>query len=316
MRLYLVDGTYELFRSYYGLLRDSDRGRSGGSVGADAASAQPLAAVQGLVQSLLSLLRRDAVTHIAVAFDHVIESFRNDLFHGYKSSAGVPEELLAQFEPAEAAVDALGIVVWPMIEFEADDAIATAADRWRGDVEVERIVICSPDKDLTQVVGGTVITRNRMREEELDESGVVAKFGVPPSSIPDYLALVGDSADGIPGVERWGAKSAAALLAEYGDIDSIPADPTSWEVTVRGREALSANLASAADDVRLYRTLATLRRDVPLTESLADLEWQGVPRAAFLSLCSRIGAPELVSRPHRWIRLPGNDEEEQPREER
>ena len=311
MRLYLVDGTYELFRSYYGALRDSDRGRSGGSASGEATGPDLFAAVHGLVQSLLSLLRRDAVSHIAVAFDHVIESFRNDLFAGYKSSAGVPQDLLDQFEPAEAAVDALGIVVWPMIEFEADDALATAADRWRGDADVERIVICSPDKDLAQVVGGKVIARNRMREEELDEQGVVAKFGVSPASIPDYLALVGDSADGIPGVERWGAKSAATLLAHYGDIDSIPADPATWEVGVRGRDALAANLGSAADDVRLYRLLATLRRDVPLGESLAELEWQGVPRAAYLALCSRIGAPELVNRPHRWSGLPGEGEDEE-----
>ena len=165
------------------------------------------------------------------------------------------------------------------------------------------------------VVGGKVITGNRMRDEELDEAGVVAKFGVAPASIPDYLALVGDSADGIPGVERWGAKSAATMLAHYRDIDSIPADPASWEVSVRGREARAANLAGAADDGRLYRTLATLRRDVPLAESLAELEWRGVPRAAFLALCSRIGAPELVNRPHRWTGLPGVGEREGAEEE-
>jgi 5'-3' exonuclease len=303
MRVHLVDGTYELFRAYYGALRDSPGGRGA------TAQQEPFAAVQGLLQSLLSLLRRDAVSHIAVAFDHVIESYRNDLFPGYKSSDGVPADLLAQFPLAEEAVDALGIVVWPMVEFEADDALATAATRWAQDPAVERVIICSPDKDLAQVVAGSrVITRNRMREEDLDESGVAAKFGVAPAAIPDYLALVGDSADGIPGVPRWGAKSAATLLAHYGSLDQIPADPAAWEVNVRGKEALAQNLVAAAEEARLYRTLATLRRDVPIAETLADIEWQGVPRASFLALCSRLGAPELVTRPHRWHELPGAEE--------
>ena len=194
MRLYLVDGTYELFRAYYADFRNHR--------GADNRPASN-GAVRGLVQSLLALLRREQVEHIAVAFDHVIESFRNDLFSGYKSGEGVPQDLLAQFGPAEDAVRSLGVVVWPMIEFEADDALATAVARWRDHQEVEQIIICSPDKDLTQLVQGTrIVTRNRMRDSDLDEDGVREKFGVSPASIPDYLALVGDSADGIPGIPR------------------------------------------------------------------------------------------------------------------
>ena len=292
MKLYLVDGTYELFRAYYADLRNRrNNGRA----------PSPTGAVRGLVQSLLALLRRDQVDHVAVAFDHVIESFRNDLFAGYKSSAGVPEELLAQFALAEEAVDALGIVFWSMIEFEADDALATAAVRWHDHPEIDQIIICSPDKDLTQLVDGTrVVTRNRLRDETFDEEAVRAKFGVPPASIPDYLALVGDSADGIPGVPRWGAKSAAAVLSHYQTIDKIPADAESWSVAARGKHGLADSLGAVGEDVRLYCLLTTLRRDVPLAEELTDLAWDGVPRAAFLALCARLGFPELGTRPHRW----------------
>ena len=220
MRLYLVDGTFELFRAYYADRRNH---------GADGASASPTGAVRGLVASLLALLRREPVDLIAVAFDHVIESFRNDLFPGYKSSAGVPTDLLEQFGEAEEAVRSLGIVAWPMIEFEADDALATAAVQWRDHPDLEQIIICSPDKDLAQVVhGNRVVTRNRMRDSTLDEAGVYAKFGVPPASIPDYLALVGDSADGIPGVPSWGSKSAAAALSFYGTVDEIPRQAARW----------------------------------------------------------------------------------------
>ena len=292
MRLYLVDGTYELFRAYYGDLRNQ-------RVAGD--SAASTGAVRGLVQSLLALLRHEQVDHIAVAFDHVIESFRNDLYPGYKSSEGMPADLLAQFDLAEEAVRSLGIVAWPMIEFEADDALATAVARWRDDPAIEQIIICSPDKDLTQVVYGTrVVTRNRLRDQTYDEAGVRAKFGVPPASIPDYLALVGDSADGIPGVPRWGAKSAAAALSHYGTVDEIPGEAARWAVAVRGKQALAENLRAAAEDVRLYRLLTTLRQDVPLAEKLTDLAWEGVPRAEFLALCSRLGSPELSTRPHRW----------------
>ena len=294
MRLYLVDGTYELFRAYY-----ADFRHHAGADGAD--GRRPNRAVRGLVQSLLALLRREQVEHVAVAFDHVIESFRNDLFAGYKSSAGVPAELLAQFGAAEEAVRGLGVVVWPMIEFEADDALATAVRRWGADPAVEQTIICSPDKDLTQLVRGTrVITRNRLRDHDLDEEAVRRKFGVAPASIPDYLALVGDSADGIPGIPRWGAKSAAAVLSHYRTVDRIPRHAARWEVTVRGREALADNLRAAEEDVRLYRLLTTLRQDVPLAEELADLAWEGVPREPYLELCARLGFPELGARPHRW----------------
>jgi 5'-3' exonuclease len=292
MRLYLVDGTYELFRAYYADFRNH-RGAERPAVSNGA--------VRGLVQSLLALLRREQVDYVAVAFDHVIESFRNDLYPGYKSGEGVPEDLLDQFDTAEEAVLGLGVVVWPMIEFEADDALATAAARWRDHPEVEQIVICSPDKDLTQLVQGTrVVTRNRLRDVNLDEAAVKEKFGVSPASIPDYLALVGDSADGIPGVPRWGAKSAAAALSHYGTVDEIPRDAARWTVSVRGKQTLADNLRAAEEDLRLYRLLTTLRQDVPLAEELADLAWDGVPRAAFLEWCARLGFPELSTRPHRW----------------
>ena len=292
MKLYLVDGTFELFRAYYADRRNHS---------ADGMSASPTGAVRGLVASLLALLRREPVDLIAVAFDHVIESFRNDLYPGYKSSAGVPADLLQQFGEAEEAVRSLGVVVWPMIEFEADDALATAAVRWRDHPDVEQIVICSPDKDLAQVVrGDRVVTRNRMRDTTLDEAAVLAKFGVPPTSIPDYLALVGDSADGIPGVPSWGSKSAAAALSYYQTVDEIPHDPAQWGVAVRGKQRLADNLRAADQDVRLYRLLTTLRQDVPLAEELADLAWHGVVRAPYLELCTRLGFPELSTRPHRW----------------
>ena len=293
MRLYLVDGTFELFRAYYADRRNHQRN--------DGAAASPTGAVRGLVSTLLALLRREPVDLIAVAFDHVIESFRNDLYSGYKSSAGVPADLLQQFDEAEEAVRSLGIVVWPMIEFEADDALATAAVRWRDHPDVEQIVICSPDKDLAQVVqGDRVVTRNRMRDSTLDEAGVQAKFGVAPASIPDYLALVGDSADGIPGVPSWGSKSAAAALSFYGTVDEIPRDAVRWQVAVRGRQRLADNLRAADQDVQLYRLLTTLRQDVPLAEDLADLAWTGVVRGPYLEICARLGFPELSTRPHRW----------------
>ena len=292
MRLYLVDGTFELFRAYYADRRNHS---------ADGMAASPTGAVRGLVATLLALLRREPVDLIAVAFDHVIESFRNDLYAGYKSSAGMPADLLHQFDEAEEATRSLGIVVWSMIEFEADDALATAAVRWRDHPDIEQIVICSPDKDLAQVVhGDRVVTRNRMRDTMLDEAAVEAKFGVPPASIPDYLALVGDSADGIPGVPAWGTKSAAAALSFYGTVDEIPRDAARWDVAVRGKERLADNLRAADQDVRLYRLLTTLRQDVPLAEELGDLAWNGVLRNTYLDLCTRLGFPELGTRPHRW----------------
>jgi 5'-3' exonuclease len=289
MRVHLVDGTYELFRAFFGAppARDAD--------------GRPVGAVRGLLATLLSLLREPGVTHVACAFDHVIESFRNELFAGYKTSEGVDPDLLAQFEPAERAVAALGAVVWPMVEFETDDALATAAARLKEAPGVEQVVICSPDKDLSQCVVGTrVICRDRLRGKDRDEAGVVARFGVPPRSIPDWLALVGDSADGIPGLRGWGEKSAAAVLARYGKLEAIPDDPSRWEVEVRGRERLAAALREGRDAAALYRRLATLRTDVPLAEGLADLEWRGARRPDLETVCRGIGAEELLARVPRW----------------
>lgn len=236
---------------------------------------------------------------MAVAFDTVIESFRNDLFPGYKTGEGIEPELLAQFPLAEEALDTLGMTVWGMVEFEADDAMATAALRWVDDVE--RVMICSPDKDLAQtVIGDRVVTYDRMRQILLDEDGVRDKFGIAPDSIPDYLALVGDTADGVPGVPGWGAKSTATLLAEYRRLDLIPLDEAEWTVKVRGAARLAESLRIHRDAALLYRTLTTLRRDVPLVETLDDLEWQGVPRIQFEALCARHGFDTIRGRVPRW----------------
>ena len=290
MKVHLVDGTYELFRAHFGAFP------------ATVPDGRNVGALRGLLQTLLALLRQDDVTHVAVAFDHVIESFRNDLFDGYKTGEGMSEELLAQFDPAEIATEALGIVTWPMTEFEADDAIATAAVRFADDPRVEQVVICSPDKDLMQVVrGDKIVSLDRRREILTNEAGVVDKFGVPPESIPDYLALVGDSADGIPGVSRWGAKSASTLLARYGNIEAIPDSELLWDVKVRGAKSMAATLAEHRGDAALYKELATLRLDVPLTESLDDLEWKGARQTAFSNLCDELGFGQLKSAPTRWV---------------
>jgi 5'-3' exonuclease len=268
VQVHLIDGTFELFRAYFG--SPSRTSRSGCEVGA----------VHGLVRSLLSLLGERDVTHVAIAFDHVIESFRNELYPGYKTGEGMDPVLYAQFEPAEEACRALGVVTWPMIEFECDDALATAAARFEADARVERVVICSPDKDLAQCVRETrVVCFDRLRRKLMDEDGVVAKFGVRPKSMPDWLGLVGDSADGFPGIPRWGAKSAAAVLAEYEHIEAIPDDSGAWRVAVRGAKALAGELAVRRDEALLYRQLATLRTDVPLPESLEQLRWRGSERA-------------------------------------
>ena len=289
MKVHLVDGTYELFRAYYGVPPAHD------------AAGRPVGAVRGILATLLSLLREPGVTHVACAFDHVIESFRNQLFAGYKTGEGIDPDLWAQFEPAERAASALGIVVWPMVEFETDDALATAAARFRDAPGVEQVVICSPDKDLSQcVVGSRVICRDRRQRTDRDEAGVVAKFGVPPASIPDWLALVGDTADGIPGIPGWGEKSAGAVLARYGRIEAIPDDPAAWDVAVRGRDRLAASLRARREDAGLYRQLATLRTDVPLAESLADLEWQGARRGELEALCREIRVEDLLPRVTRW----------------
>jgi 5'-3' exonuclease len=289
MRLHLVDGTFELFRAHFG------------APGAIAPDGREVGATRGLLRSLYALLREDGVTHVAVAFDHVIESFRNRLYAGYKTAEGLPPELLAQFPLAEAAAQALGVVTWPMVEFEADDALATAAARWHDDPAVDQVVICSPDKDLAQCVVGTrVVTYDRIRRTQVDEAGVEAKFGVAPSSIPDLLALVGDDADGIPGVPRWGSKSAATVLKRYGTLEQIPDDPSAWDVPVRGAAALATQLREHRELAVLYRTLATLRRDVPLDESLDDLRWRGADRAALTSLGATLGDAGFVERMKHW----------------
>ena len=283
MKLHLVDGTYELFRGHFALPPlSSPDGR-------------PVAAVRGLVQTLLLLLRQPDVTHVACAFDHVIESFRNDLFPAYKDGRGIPEELASQFGLAEEAVRALGITAWPMMEFEADDALATAAIRWQADPEVEQVVICSPDKDLCQLVSGDrVVCLDRRREIVLDEPAVIEKFGVRPESIPDYLALVGDNADGIPGIPRWGAGGTATVLSRYGRIEDIPADTEQWDVKVRGAKALAQNLNEMRPDALLYKKLATLRTDAPISESLEDLRWRGIPTPDFRDFCSAQGFTRLA----------------------
>ncbi len=247
----------------------------------------------------MALLREDGVTHVGAATDAVIESFRNDMFPGYKTSEGLDPEILAQFGLAERALEALGVVVWKMRDFEADDAIATAAARWRHDVE--QVVIATPDKDLAQcVVGDQVVLYNRREGKFLDEDAVFEKYGVVPESIPDYLALVGDTADGVPGLPGWGAKSASTVLTAYGHIDAIPDDPIDWTVAVRGKARLAETLAERREDAMLYRSLTTLRRDVPLTESLDDLEWRGVRRSEYEALCGELGFGAIANRPHRW----------------
>jgi 5'-3' exonuclease len=289
MKLHLVDGTYELFRSFFG--PPAKKAPDGREVGA----------TLGLLNSLLSLLTKSGATHVACAFDHVIESFRNDLFPGYKTSAGVAAELLAQFPLAEQAVAALGVVVWPMVEFEADDALASAALRFRNEPGVEQVVICSPDKDLAQLVSGTqVVCWDRRRDIVYDEAAVLAKYGVRPVSIPDWLALVGDSADGYPGLSGWGPKSASVVLSRYGHIESIPEDPTQWGLGSARALQLAESLRVHQDEILLYRRLATLRQDVPLQERLADLEWRGAhPRLKVL--CAELGSKTLPDRVPRWI---------------
>ncbi|MFL7892648.1 MAG: 5'-3' exonuclease H3TH domain-containing protein [Anaerolineales bacterium] len=288
MKIHLVDGTYELFRAFYGPPpRKAPDGREVG-------------ATIGLLNSLLALLSNPGVTHVACAFDHVVESFRNDLFAGYKTGAGIDPDLFAQFPLAEQAVRALGLVAWPMVEFEADDAIATAAVRFKHQPGVEQVVICSPDKDLAQLVEGErVVCWDRRREIVYDESAVFEKYGVPPASIPDYLALVGDSADGIPGIPGWGAKSAAALLSQFGRIENIPEDISGWEISSGRARKLAENLFSRGDEAALYRQLTTLRTDVPITESLADLEWRGA-HPELRIFCSDLGTDGIPERITRW----------------
>jgi len=282
MRVFLVDGTYELFRHYYGV--PPHRTAEGAEV----------AATRGVLWSMLRMLE-EGVTHLGVATDHVIESFRNRLWPTYKSSAGLDPRLLGQFGLLEVALEAMGLVVWPMVELEADDALAGAAAVAAGDPAVEQVVICTPDKDLGQCVRGTrVVQLDRRRRVVYDEAGVAAKFGVGPASIPDYLALVGDSADGYPGLPGWGARSAATVLARYGHIEQIPASPGEWAVPLRNRPALAATLRDQRRQALLFKDLATLRADRSLLEGVDRLRWT-VPSELFAEVCSRIDARGLAT---------------------
>lgn len=277
VKLHLIDGTFELFRAFYGR-KDTRLAPDGTNVNA----------AYGVMVSTLALLEQPGVTHVAAAFDTVIESFRNDLFDGYKTGEGIDPELLAQFPLAEEALKAAGVTVWGMIEFEADDAIAAATLRWMD--EVDQVVICSPDKDLMQlVVDDRVISWDRIRDRWFDEPAVVEKFGVSPESIPDYLALVGDTADGIPGLPGWGAKSAATVLRRWGRLEMIPESVADWDVTVRSGANLAVTLREHREQAMLYRTLTTLRRDVPISETFADLEWKGVDEDVYPEFCERWG---------------------------
>jgi 5'-3' exonuclease len=288
MKIHLVDGTYELFRSHFGA--PPKKALNGMEVGA----------TLGLVRSMMLLLSDPEVTHVAVAFDHVIESFRNTLYPGYKTGEGVDPLLMAQFTLAEKLVSALGMVVWPQVKFEADDAIATATERFKKVKSVEQIVICSVDKDLTQMVEGQkVVCWDRRREILLDEKGVVEKFGVSPESIPDYLALVGDSADGYPGIQGWGAKSTATVLAKFKHIEAIPKDPKKIPLGLGRATTLVENLQANYKDALLFRELSTLRVDVPLKETLADLKWVGAyPRLK--KLCEEVGESRIPERVTKW----------------
>lgn len=292
MRVHLIDGTYELFRAHFS--KRPPRTDPGG---------RDVKATVGVVSSLLGLLgdETEAPTHLAVAFDNPIESFRNRMFAGYKDGSGVDPDLLAQFDAVEEAVAAIGVTVWSMDEHEADDALAAAAVALAEDPRVDQVRVMTPDKDLGQVVRGQRIVQvDRRREVVLDEDGIVAKQGVAPRSIPDLLALVGDTADGIPGIAGFGAKSAAAVLARYGHLEAIPDDPAAWDVTVRGAARLADTLATHREDAALYRDLATLRTDVDLDLDLDTLRFDGVPRTAFLAWCDRLGVDNLRDRPHRW----------------
>lgn len=289
MQLHLIDGTFELFRAHY-----SKRPQRTAPSGMD------VKATVGVVASLLGLLddANERVTHLAVAFDNPVESFRNELFDGYKTSAGMDPAILAQFDLVEEAAAALGITVWSMQRFEADDALATAARRWRD--EVAQVRILTPDKDLGQcVTGNRVVQVDRMRRKVIDEDGVYAKHGCAPASIPDWLALVGDSADGIPGVPGFGAKTAAALLAHYHKVEAIPRLSADWKVDVRGAMRLAAALQGMREEVALYKTLAVLAEDVPLPETLDDLRWRGAPRERFERLAKHLGGVPM--RPRRWL---------------
>ena len=276
MTIHLIDGTYELFRHFFALPSSRD------------ASGREVAAVRGVIASVLGMIRGGEATHIGVATDHVIESFRNKLWRGYKTSEGVPMPLLSQFPLLEEALTAMGVVVWPMVEWEADDALASAARLASRDTRVERVVICTPDKDLAQsVVGTRVVLLNRRSREVMDESGVVRKFGVPPASIPDYLALVGDSSDGYPGLPGWGPKSTAAVLARFGHLERIPADWREWHANATNAPRLAETLSRDMKKALLFRDLATLRSDLPLFNKVDELKWTG-PTPEFAAIAAQL----------------------------
>jgi 5'-3' exonuclease len=288
MKIHLVDGTYELFRAHFGA--PPKKSLNGQEVGA----------TLGLIRSMMLLLNDPEVTHVAVAFDHVIESFRNEMYAGYKTSAGVDPNLMAQFPLAEKAISALGLVVWPMVKFEADDAIATAAARFKKIKSVEQIVICSVDKDLTQMVErDKVVCWDRRREIVLDEKGVTEKFGVTPEFIPDFLALVGDAADGYPGIQGWGEKSTSTVLAKYKHIEAIPSDPKKLGLGLGRATTLLENLKNNYKDALLFRELSTLRMDVQIKESLADLKWQGAT-SKLKKVCLELGDARIPERVTKW----------------
>jgi len=283
MDVYLVDGTYELFRHFFALPAAAD------------VTGQEVGAVRGVLTSILSMIERGA-THLGVATDHVVESFRNDLYPGYKTSEGVAPELLSQFPILEQALEAMGVMVWPMIEFEADDALASAARKASQDDRVKQVLICTPDKDLSQCVVGTrVVQLDRRSNIVRDEAGVVAKFGVTPQSIPDFLAVVGDSADGFPGVAGWGLKAAALVLSQYPHLEDIPKDWREWHPSIRNARRLAESLFNAWNDAVLFRTLATLRQDVPVFDNVDDLRWRG-PKPDLEEQFRRMQAPDLLRR--------------------
>jgi len=281
--IYLIDGTYELFRHFYAVPSAKD------------ACGQEIGAIRGVLASVLSMIENGA-THVGVATDHVIESFRNGLYLGYKTGEGVDPALMSQFSILEDALQSMGVLVWPMIEFEADDALASAAAKAAQDDRPRQVIICTPDKDLSQcVVGSRVVQLDRRSKTFRDEAGVIAKFGIKPSSIPDYLAVVGDSADGYPGIKGWGAKAAAAVFSRYPHLEDIPKDWRHWDPIVRRARPLAESLFAAWEDALLYRTLATLRIDVPVFTSIDDLLWRG-PTQDFKRTCERLKAPDLFRR--------------------
>jgi 5'-3' exonuclease len=292
MQVHLLDATYELFRAHF-----APRPQH-----LDAAG-QPASATVGLLENVLYLLREDGVTHLGCAADHVIESWRNARYAGYKGSAGVAPELLAQFDQAEDALRALGVVVWPMVEWEADDALGTAAARWGSDPAVERVVIMTPDKDMAQCVreDGRVVQYDRRKRQFFNADDVRAKFGVSPESIPDFLALVGDASDGFPGIPGWGRVSAAAVLTRYVHLEDIPERAAHWDLAVRNAAMLATSLREHREDALLFRELATLVTNVPLPESLEDLRWRGAHRAALTELAERLRATQLLSRVPHWL---------------